>query len=109
MLTVKPSAGAVSSFEAGAPTSRHGAPGTAPASTSKFHWRSERQNSLPSGSRSCQVVTVISGQACVPLHQPFQFGLDRIALQVQVDTVLHDFLLGHQLEEDPRLPAQSFD
>ena len=26
-----------------------------------------------------------------------------------MDTVLYDFLLWHQLEEDPRLPARSFD
>ena len=36
-------------------------------------------------------------------HQPFQLSLGRVTSQVQMDTVLDDLLLWHQLEEDPRL------
>ena len=55
------------------------------------------------------MVTVFRHQARAQQHQPFQLSLGRVTSQVQMDTVLDDLLLWHQLEEDPRLPVRPLD
>ena len=55
------------------------------------------------------MVTVFGHQARAQLLQPAQLGPGSITPQVQMDTVLHDFLLWHQLEAEPRLPVRPLD
>ena len=55
------------------------------------------------------MVAVFRYQARAQPHQSFKLSLGRVTSQVQVDTVLHDLRLWHQLEEDPRLPVRPFD
>ncbi len=55
------------------------------------------------------MVIVFRHQARAELSQPFQLSPDRITSQVEMDAVLHDLLLWHQLEENPWLHARPLD
>jgi hypothetical protein len=56
-----------------------------------------------------QMVIVFRHYARTEFCEPFQFVLNAITSQVEMDAVLHDLWLGYQLEEDPRLPVRRLD